>query len=350
MARIFKTPFGAQGDTEQVPEAPQGDGSVSLTQGFGYDYEREYEDPAAKDIRREVMNGLFHDVTEAIGDIQLSGIAKWSADAAPYPTGAVVWHNSVAWMSTAGNNSSEPGAGNWKAVDLSSSIRLSESIDQVPDAETVQQALARLGEFAGDGYENVAVFDTPGVTNWAVPDVLRQGLRKAHVTVIGSGGSGAQGVTPSGDQTGGGGGAGGVAEGIYDLSGLDSVTITVGEGGSSRSSAGAGSSGGSSSFGTILSAGGGGGGQLTDGTNGGASGLGVGGNIGNRRLGVGRAGPPTAGPSTSIGGSGGGPGGGPGNANSSDSTSRGTLPGAGGGASYGGGSGSGARGEVVIRW
>jgi len=116
MARIFKTPFGAQGDTEQVPEAPQGDGSVSLTQGFGYDYEREYEDPAAKDIRREVMNGLFHDVTEAIGDIQLTGVAKWSADAAPYPAGAVVWHDSVAWRSTSGNNSSEPGTGGWRPI------------------------------------------------------------------------------------------------------------------------------------------------------------------------------------------------------------------------------------------
>src|SRR5690554_5167246 len=117
MARIFKTPFGAQGDTEQVPEAPQGDGSVSLTQGFGYDYEREYEDPAAKDIRREVMNGLFHDITEAIGDIQLSGIAKWDAAAAPYPAGAVVWHNSAAWRSRVNNNTSTPSEGaNWTEI------------------------------------------------------------------------------------------------------------------------------------------------------------------------------------------------------------------------------------------
>src|SRR5699024_10328834 len=117
-------------------------------QGFGYDYEREYEDPAAKDIRREVMNGLFHDITEAIGDIQLSGIAKWDAAAAPDPAGAVVWHSSGAWVSTAGDNSSEPGVGaEWKAVDLSASIRLSAPIDQVPDAETVQEALAALGEY-----------------------------------------------------------------------------------------------------------------------------------------------------------------------------------------------------------
>lgn len=123
MARIFKTPFGAQGDTEQVPEAPQGDGSVSLTQGFGYDYEREYEDPAAKDIRREVMNGLFHDVTEAIGDIQLSGVAKWSADAAPYPAGAVVWHNSVAWQSRVNNNTATPSEGaGWTAVATAASV------------------------------------------------------------------------------------------------------------------------------------------------------------------------------------------------------------------------------------
>lgn len=142
MARIFKTPFGAQGDTEQVPEAPQGDGSVSLTQGFGYDYERGYEDPAAKDIRREVMNGLFHDVTEAIGDIQLSGVAKWSAAAAPYPAGAVVWHDSVAWMSTVGNNSVEPSEGaSWSSLATANEV----ASGYVPQSRTISAGTGLSG-------------------------------------------------------------------------------------------------------------------------------------------------------------------------------------------------------------
>lgn len=114
MARIFKTPFAAQGDKDTIPTPTQGDGSVSITQGFGFDYQREYEDPLAKDIRREDINGILHDITEAVGDIQLTGVAKWSADAAPYPSGAVVWHNDAAWLSLADNNSVEPVEGaNW---------------------------------------------------------------------------------------------------------------------------------------------------------------------------------------------------------------------------------------------
>lgn len=116
MARVFKTPFAAQGDKDAIPTPTQGDGSVSVTQGFGFDYQREYEDPLAKDIRREDMNGILHDITEAVGDIQLTGVAKWSAEAAPYPTGAVVWHNGTAWLSLAENNEVEPVAGaNWAA-------------------------------------------------------------------------------------------------------------------------------------------------------------------------------------------------------------------------------------------
>lgn len=144
MARIFKVPFAAQGDTDTIPTETQGDGSVSLTQGFGYDYEREYEDPAAKDIRREAMNGLFHDVTEAIGDIQLTGIAKWSADAAPYPAGATVWHNDATWLSLVGNNSVEPVLGpNWTTqLDPRLFMR---SANNLSDLSNVSTARANLG-------------------------------------------------------------------------------------------------------------------------------------------------------------------------------------------------------------
>ncbi|HIE6441057.1 TPA: hypothetical protein ACXJSY_003562, partial [Proteus mirabilis] len=78
MTTIFKTPFATQGDKASIPVEIQSDGSVSYTQGYGYDYERDQvTDPAAKDIEREKMNGIFHDITEAIGEIQRFGFPKW---------------------------------------------------------------------------------------------------------------------------------------------------------------------------------------------------------------------------------------------------------------------------------
>ncbi|OTA20381.1 phage tail protein [Xenorhabdus beddingii] len=112
MTKTFKTPFAAQGDRVSIPNEVQPDGSVSYTQGYGYDYERDQNtDPAAKDIEREKMNGIFHDITEAVGEIQTFGVAKWSVEAQPYPLRAVVYHNQKLWQSRIENNKEEPQAG-----------------------------------------------------------------------------------------------------------------------------------------------------------------------------------------------------------------------------------------------
>lgn len=130
-------------------------------------------------------------------------------------------------------------------------------IPQAPASETVQQALAALGAFAGEGGQNIAVFDAAGTTNWAVPDVLKNGHRKAHVVVRGAGGAGALNTSVGG----GGGGGGGESRGIVDLQGVSSIDITVGAGGIGTTDDGInGAAGGSSSFGVILSATGGAGG------------------------------------------------------------------------------------------
>lgn len=113
MTKIFKTPFATQGDKTVVPVEIQSDGSVSYTQGYGYDYERDQvTDPAAKDIEREKMNSLFHDITESIGEMQLQGFAKWSEAGKPYPIRSVVYHQNKAWQSKIENNNVEPVAGN----------------------------------------------------------------------------------------------------------------------------------------------------------------------------------------------------------------------------------------------
>lgn len=109
---MFKTPFAAQGDRTAVPVETQADGSVSYTQGYGYDYERDQTtDPAAKDIEREKMNALFHDVTEAMGEVQSFGAAVWSADGKPYAIRSQVYYDKKLWQSKIENNNEEPGKG-----------------------------------------------------------------------------------------------------------------------------------------------------------------------------------------------------------------------------------------------
>lgn len=112
MTKMFKTPFAAQGDRTAVPVETQADGSVSYTQGYGYDYERDQTtDPAAKDIEREKMNALFHDVTEATGEMQQFGSANWSEDGKPYPIRSQVYYSERTWQSRIKNNNEEPGKG-----------------------------------------------------------------------------------------------------------------------------------------------------------------------------------------------------------------------------------------------
>ncbi|MEZ2859343.1 tail fiber protein, partial [Escherichia coli] len=163
-----------------------------------------------------------------------------------------------------------------------------------------------LGE-GSFGFRNLVTFTTAGVTSWTVPEELRKG-RKCYVKVIGGGASGGIGSTTASAVTcGGGGGGGGVAEGLVDLTGINSVSITVGAGGAPVSGISVnGKNGGSSSFGTYMSASGGySGGQPS----GGLGAVGVGGTI-NTSLGPGSPGSiASAASGAGNGGSGGGPGG-----------------------------------------
>lgn len=112
MTKIFKVPFATQGDRTSIPNEVQADGAVSYTQGYGYDYERDQvSDPAAKDIEREKMNAIFHDITEAVGEIQNYGFPKWAEEGKPYSIRAVVYYKNKVWQSKIENNEVEPVAG-----------------------------------------------------------------------------------------------------------------------------------------------------------------------------------------------------------------------------------------------
>lgn len=110
MAKFFKIPFAATGDTLAVPDATQPDGSVSYSQGFGPDYQRKTDgsDPLAKTVPRNQTNALFNDLTGAVGEIQLNGVPAWQSAGAPYPINAIVRHNNKNWTSQVANNSVTP--------------------------------------------------------------------------------------------------------------------------------------------------------------------------------------------------------------------------------------------------
>jgi hypothetical protein len=126
-----------------------------------------------------------------------------------------------------------------------------EAAGVAPEKGVQDQLLSSLGLlFASLGalpFRGFRVYAVAGTYTWDVPE----GVSKAWVTVTGAGGGGSY----------GGGGGGGTALKLVDLTGVDSVVLTVGAAG--LGSLASPSGGGSSSFGTFCSATGGGPGAST---------------------------------------------------------------------------------------
>lgn len=307
--RDFKTPFAVSGDQTQIPTDIQPDGSVSIIQGYGPDYQRPTDgsDPLAKVIERNKFNGLMNDVTASIGEVQLYGYAIWSAGMAPYPVEAYVRHADKVWKNTVANNTAEPGSASSGWVDPAS---------------------GGLQRFTASG-----TFVVPaGVTTVYVSGCAGGG----------GGGGGAGSSSPANPGGGGGGGAGRstIKEPISVTQG-QSIAVSIGAGGNggagSTANGSNGAAGGATSFGTLLTlAGGGAGGGGSGSTGSGGAGGSPGGQWGGDAQIAGTGG---------NGGNGGngpfGTGGGGGRAGiSSGTTSPGTIAfgygvgGAGGGANY----------------
>lgn len=119
MAKIFKVPFAATGDKTVVPIPTQPDGSVSWTQGYGFDYQRKLDgsDPLAKPYPRNQHNQILNDITTALGEIQVNGAALWSSEGTPYPVNAKVRHNGINYISKISNNNSTPSDGSSWGID-----------------------------------------------------------------------------------------------------------------------------------------------------------------------------------------------------------------------------------------
>lgn len=68
---FFRTPFGTSGDLTAIPNDTQVDGSVSMDEGYGFDYSRDPDtDPLHKDVERDKQNWLFNKLTAEMGRYQ----------------------------------------------------------------------------------------------------------------------------------------------------------------------------------------------------------------------------------------------------------------------------------------
>lgn len=142
MVKKFTIPFASQGDANDIPNALQVDGRVSFTQGFGYDYERPYDDPQAKDIAREDMNGLFKAITSAIGEVQQLGASRWSNELS-YPKGAIVYHEKDLFISQIDDNKNKPPQ-SWTSIKNIADDSLKKNMN-LADLDNIISARKNLG-------------------------------------------------------------------------------------------------------------------------------------------------------------------------------------------------------------
>lgn len=346
--RIYKTPFAATGDKEALAAADQPDGKVSLQAGWTPDYELPNDNANYRPVGRSEMNGIFNEVTEGLGDLQLNGFAIWQAVDGGWPLGAIVKHGSATYSSLIGNNGDEPGngSGTWVPVltnnattTVAGILRLATTAQaQALTDDTAAITPLKLSQAvaAATGYQ---AFTTPGVSTFNRP----AGVSKVKVRVYGGGGGGASDTASA--PAAGGGAEGGYWEGIFDISAVSSVSVTVGTGGAGAPSIGNnGSPGTASSFGVYASAQGGSGGVRTltsppGGTSTGASGFGWQGAPGSAAI-------SGAGGATVFGGAGGGAW----SPYAATDAGRPPKPGVGGGGRISSAGAPGAHGAVIIEW
>lgn len=114
MLKFFRLPFATTGDKTAVPDAVDSNGNVSYSQGYGFDYQRQKTDPAAKNIERDKMNQIFFDVTTAVAELQANGIPDFittalnGGTAYSYAQYAVVKYSGDLYISLVAANTALP--------------------------------------------------------------------------------------------------------------------------------------------------------------------------------------------------------------------------------------------------
>lgn len=114
MLKFFRLPFATTGDKTAVPDAVDTNGNVNYSQGYGFDYQRQKTDPAAKNIERDKMNQIFFDMTTAIAELQSQGVPDFittalnGGTAYSYEQFAIVRYAGDLYISLEAANTADP--------------------------------------------------------------------------------------------------------------------------------------------------------------------------------------------------------------------------------------------------
>ena len=130
MLKFFRIPFAQSGDKTAVPDAVDVNGFVSYTAGYGFDYQRQKTDPAAKNIERDKMNEVFFDITSAIAELQSQGVPDFittalnGGSAYSYGQYAVVRYSGDLYVSLVAANTALPSdATKWALLPIPSRLQ-----------------------------------------------------------------------------------------------------------------------------------------------------------------------------------------------------------------------------------
>lgn len=167
MVKIYQQPFAHAGAKQVIPDASDPQGFVSNADGFTTDYELPDTDPNYKPIERAEFNGLMNMVTEAVGELQQFGFAKWQP--MTWPQGARVVESGVVYRALI-QTSNKPPHADW-------------IVDQ-PDVNSLLQPSV-TGSITLNGTTDNTVVMTDIVTTLGleVGDVIRiqySGYNKLH--------------------------------------------------------------------------------------------------------------------------------------------------------------------------
>lgn len=209
MTTFIKIPFAASGDKVNPPDTDAA-GGVNWTQGYPAAYSKDPAiDPSAKRIEREDFNGILNRLSMAINEIQENGVAPWIAPADnggtpyAYSKGIVVSYNGSIWGSLVASNTTVPTeSANWS--------RLATQADNLY------------------GYKFNRAINYEASATYTVPAGVR--MVRCIITGGGGGGSGCSGIG-SNFPGGGGGGAAATLFVNIQVTGGDTLALTVGTGG-----------------------------------------------------------------------------------------------------------------------
>ncbi|MEG2039679.1 MAG: hypothetical protein RR068_01020 [Hafnia sp.] len=157
MERFIKTPFASIGDRDAIPDPIQSTGDVSMTTGYGYDYERDQtSDANAKNIERQKMNWLFYVITQALNEYQSLGVPDFITPELnggvpyKYKKSAIVRYGGIIYISLVGDNTALPTDDTkWSALVLNNSdifngyLKTDNLLSEIKDKGTTSQQQAR---------------------------------------------------------------------------------------------------------------------------------------------------------------------------------------------------------------